>query len=52
MEMQGVLGSDRHPVEWKFQAGGGSKAKMPYVGRVRIFSGTTQCLVTTSVLTE
>ena len=29
--MQGVLGSDRHPVEWKFQAGGGSKAKMPYV---------------------
>ena len=40
--MQGVVGFDRHPLEWKFQACGVSKAKMPYVGRV----------VTTSVVTE
>ena len=43
--MQGmVAGSDRHPpgMEIPGGRGGGSKAKMPYVGRV----------VTTSVLTE
>ena len=38
---RGLGGSYNHPVEWKFQGGGGYKIKKHSVGGVWIFSGTT-----------
>ena len=34
--------SNPHSVKWKFQGGGASKVKVPSVGSMDIFSGTTQ----------
>ena len=42
--MGAYMTSNPHSVKWKFQGGGGgvSKVKVPSVGSMDIFSGTTQ----------
>ena len=37
MEIPVVGGYDKHPLEWKFQWGGGSKTKVPSLGRCGYF---------------
>ena len=47
-KLQGVGRYDKHFLEWKFQQGGGSKAKVPSIRGgvgVWIFSGTTHCII-------
>ena len=40
-KIPGVGEYDKHPLEWKFQGGGGSTTKVPSFGEVWIFFGTT-----------